>query len=391
MEPASGPINRGVVDADQGVQLRQIAALNEKQAMLLTFMHKKSLKWDLGPAFYNLGQQTPPEHPTFDLTDKTHAQLVAEQAEVQALLDAVFAPKPKRKPKPKPAQAVEKTGLVNPVATAASPLPETDPVRPEPPSQMKFVLVDDEPNVVRNGGTPYFPASAVAHPTPILGGDRLTMTSLEIAELVESRHDVVKQSIERLANRGVISLPPLVEVKIRRERREETVSVYQIGKRDSYVIVAQLSPEFTARLVDRWQELEQQTLVTPANLSRLQLIEMAMQSEKECLALAGQNAAMTEQLAVAAPKAEALDLISGSAGMFSLRDAAKMLKQRPMAFNEWLRDELRWMYCRLQTTFCPALLGLGVLRLSLFFERHNLTSSTLASPPALFREYGCTS
>jgi hypothetical protein len=31
-----------------------------------------------------------------------------------------------------------------------------------------------------------------------------------------------------------------------------------VGKRDSYVIVAQLSPEFTARLVDRWQELEQQ-------------------------------------------------------------------------------------------------------------------------------------
>ena len=30
------------------------------------------------------------------------------------------------------------------------------------------------------------------------------------------------------------------------------------GKRDSIVVVAQLSPEFTARLVDRWQELEAQ-------------------------------------------------------------------------------------------------------------------------------------
>ena len=30
------------------------------------------------------------------------------------------------------------------------------------------------------------------------------------------------------------------------------------GKRDSIVVVAQLSPEFTARLVDRWQQLEQQ-------------------------------------------------------------------------------------------------------------------------------------
>jgi len=29
-----------------------------------------------------------------------------------------------------------------------------------------------------------------------------------------------------------------------------------MNQRDCYVIVAQLSPEFTARLVDRWQELE---------------------------------------------------------------------------------------------------------------------------------------
>src|SRR5699024_9589433 len=87
-----------------------------------------------------------------------------------------------------------------------------------------------------------------------------TMTSLEIAGLVESRHDSVKRTIERLANQAVISLPPLVEVKVQRERREETVSAYRFsdeqGKRDSIVVVAQLSPEFTARLVDRWQELE---------------------------------------------------------------------------------------------------------------------------------------
>jgi phage regulator Rha-like protein len=34
-----------------------------------------------------------------------------------------------------------------------------------------------------------------------------TMSSLEIAELVESRHDDVKRSIERLAERGTIELP----------------------------------------------------------------------------------------------------------------------------------------------------------------------------------------
>lgn len=41
-----------------------------------------------------------------------------------------------------------------------------------------------------------------------------TMSSLEISELVESRHDKVKQSIERLSKRGVIKLPQWGKLKI---------------------------------------------------------------------------------------------------------------------------------------------------------------------------------
>ena len=90
----------------------------------------------------------------------------------------------------------------------------------------------------------------------------MRMTSIEISDLVGSRHDSVMRTVERLAEGGVISLPPLVEVKTQRERRLETSQTYifegEKGKRDSIVVVAQLSPEFTARLVDRWQELESQ-------------------------------------------------------------------------------------------------------------------------------------
>ncbi|WP_062359808.1 Rha family transcriptional regulator [Vreelandella aquamarina] len=82
----------------------------------------------------------------------------------------------------------------------------------------------------------------------------LTMSSRDIAELVESRHDKVKQSIERLAERGLITFTPVGE----KSTGGRPATVYRVGKRDSYVIVAQLSPEFTARLVDRWQELEEQ-------------------------------------------------------------------------------------------------------------------------------------
>jgi len=89
----------------------------------------------------------------------------------------------------------------------------------------------------------------------ISGSPQQTMTSREIADLVESRHDDVKRSIERLAVAGAITLPPLAEVS-NTGPGPKMISVYAVGKRDSYVVVAQLSPAFTARLVDRWQELE---------------------------------------------------------------------------------------------------------------------------------------
>lgn len=92
----------------------------------------------------------------------------------------------------------------------------------------------------------------------LIAGGGISMTSQEIAELVEKRHDNVKRTIETLAYQGVISRPQ-VEDGIKSANgvvpRHYRFTGEQ-GKRDSIIVVAQLSPEFTARLVDRWQELE---------------------------------------------------------------------------------------------------------------------------------------
>ena len=37
----------------------------------------------------------------------------------------------------------------------------------------------------------------------------------------------------------------------------QTYECYHLNKRDSLVVVAQNCPQFTARIVDRWQELEE--------------------------------------------------------------------------------------------------------------------------------------
>lgn len=113
----------------------------------------------------------------------------------------------------------------------------------------------------------------------IISSAIMRMTSVEIADMVEKRHDNVKRTIETLAEQSVISLPQVEEIKIQRERRLETSQAYifegEKGKRDSIVVVAQLSPVFTARLVDRWNELENLITSSKPKIDSLQPIEQA--------------------------------------------------------------------------------------------------------------------
>lgn len=97
----------------------------------------------------------------------------------------------------------------------------------------------------------------------LINAQTLTMSHVEIAELVSSRPDNVKRTIETLAVKGVISSPQSEE----KPTAGRPATIYHVNKRDSYIVVAQLCPEFTARLVDRWQELENQVKqpTLPAN------------------------------------------------------------------------------------------------------------------------------
>lgn len=118
-----------------------------------------------------------------------------------------------------------------------------------------------------------------------------TMTSVEISELVGSRHDSVKRTVERLAESGVIQFPPTVEKPTTGRPLSYYVFAGERGKRDSIIVVAQLSPEFTARLVDRWQELESKIAATPpANLSDgVQASLMLVESMKRTLNLSNSS------------------------------------------------------------------------------------------------------
>lgn len=162
----------------------------------------------------------------------------------------------------------------------------------------------------------------------------VTMSSREIAELVGSRHDNVRVTIERLAARGVIELPAMQEIPTATRPVAVYVFAGEKGKRDSIVVVAQLSPEFTAALVDRWQALEARQ------------VPRVPQTLAEALRLAADQADQAEQieqqqaaLAIAAPKAAFVDQYVENTGSMSFRQAAKLLKANERRFRQMLLDK----------------------------------------------------
>lgn len=173
-------------------------------------------------------------------------------------------------------------------------------------------------------------------------GTPARMTSREIADLVGSRHDKVRQSIERLVDRGTIAQPPMGDVQEKGgNNRTYTTTEYvfegEQGKRDSYVVVAQLSPEFTARLVDRWQELEQAKTV-PAHI--------LPQTYAEALrALADESEAKQALLAKVeqdAPKVAFANQVEVAPDAITLSQAAKVFDTGRTRFCQWMR-EIKWL------------------------------------------------
>lgn len=165
------------------------------------------------------------------------------------------------------------------------------------------------------------------------------MSSREIADLVGKRHDKVKQSIERLsiAKRGAdqapIDLPPMGEYLDSLGRpAAEYVFSGEKGKRDSIIVVAQLSPEYTARLVDRWQELESANRVQLPDFTNPAESARAWAEQYELRAIAQQA------LAIAAPKVEFVDRYVENTGTMTFRQVAKLLKANERHLRKLLLD-----------------------------------------------------
>lgn len=162
----------------------------------------------------------------------------------------------------------------------------------------------------------------------------LTMSSREIAGLTGKRHDNVMVLCRSLRDMGVC--PEIQETPYVNEQNGQTYLECRLGKRDSLVLIARISPEFTAAVVDRWQELEaQQSPKVP-------------QTYAQALLEAGRLAQLAEeqaqQLALAAPKVEFVErFVQSSSGSKGFREVCKLLKANEAEFRAFVMDR-RIMY-----------------------------------------------
>ena len=175
-----------------------------------------------------------------------------------------------------------------------------------------------------------------------------TMSSREIAELTDKRHDNVMRDIRAMlvelhGEGGVLKF----EDTQTNPQNGQTYPVFMLPKRETLILVSGYSIELRARIIDRWQELEaqQQPSLNPANLSRLQLIELAMQAEQERIESEQKRAALEEKVQTMVPQVQALERIAKSDGSLCLTDAAKTLQVQPRQLTQLLQAS-HWIYRR---------------------------------------------
>jgi len=156
----------------------------------------------------------------------------------------------------------------------------------------------------------------------------LTMSSREISVLIDKSHSNIKISAERLSISGVIGTLASQEFIHNGNKYTE----YLFSKRDSLILVAQNSPEFTAAIVDRCQELES-AVKEPAHI--------IPKTYAEALMLAANQAAQLEQQA---PMVEVYKLLADRKGDVSTTIIAKELGTTAIKLNKFLRDKgIKWL------------------------------------------------
>lgn len=164
-----------------------------------------------------------------------------------------------------------------------------------------------------------------------------TMSSREIADLCEKRHDNVMRDIRDMLMQLHGEGDLLKFEGVYRGANGEDRPCFNLPKRETLILVSGYKLELRARIIDRWQELEaraadpMQALGNPETLRHL------------LLGYTEKVTALESKVEELSPKAEALDRLSASEGSVTFTQAAKLLGVKRDRMARWMSAN-GWIY-----------------------------------------------
>lgn len=154
------------------------------------------------------------------------------------------------------------------------------------------------------------------------------MTSLEIAGLCEKRHDHVCRDIKVMLEQLNIQSPQIWGEY--RDNLGRAYPCFHLPKDLCLTLVSGYNVILRKRIIDRWLELEQESKpAIPQSFSEALRLAADLEEQKQRL---------SEELAVAAPKAEFVDRYVTATGSMTFRQVAKLLNAKEPEFRLFLLD-----------------------------------------------------
>lgn len=172
--------------------------------------------------------------------------------------------------------------------------------------------------------------------------DVQTMTSRDIAELTGKLHKNVLRDIESIGSVLSQSSKSVTYAGYNNQQQRE----WHLTKRDTLLVISGYNVELRARIIDRWEELEQKQQVPALNLNDpKQLLgllqnyaERTLELENKVVVQEEVIAITSQQLEEAAPKVEFVDKYVEASGLLGFREVAKMLGVKEAVLRAWLVD-----------------------------------------------------
>ena len=164
----------------------------------------------------------------------------------------------------------------------------------------------------------------------VLSTTIVTMSSRNIEQLTGKDLSHVNRDIRAMLD-ALVDDPELDHVREDKDARGYTTA-FHLGRELTYTLMAGYSVQLRRKVIARWQELEAGQSKPPAELSRMDILKLAMESEQARIEA-------EKQLALAAPKVEFVDRYVEATGLFTFREVAKLLKANEARFREFLLGE----------------------------------------------------